>query len=408
MKTNVACQPIMDAQRNLLGYELLYQQRNGGPNSENEDAAGAIESFLMEFNNDLILDGGKAFVTFTPDLLLKDVASIFGPAKLVIQIDDATTVNPMAQKMLRKYRENGYEIAIKDFEFSVRYFSLMDIVDYLKVDMQKCGSTEDSVTKIGAGFHKKIIAYNINTAEECERAKGMGCDYLQGTAVAAALSSHTKRLNHLQSNFFQLMVAVTKDEPDVDEIAQIISRDVTLTFSLLRLVNSAYFALRNRVNSVKQALVVLGLGQLKQWIYLLSFRNGNDDDVPKELIKTSFQRASFCSELAAHARGLALAKSDAYLLGMFSTLGQLLDIPLEQALAELPVLDDIKEALISRTGACAPLYDLVLSYEAADWTEMTKYAAQLDIPEHIVAQKYFECIESVNGIWNGLMQPAQG
>lgn len=405
MNTHVVRQPIMDDTNSLLGYELLYQEKDSaGLYNESDSAASAIESLLLEFSNDAVQEGEKAFVTFTPDLLLKNIPAIFRPERLVIQIEDAVTINPVAQKALYGFKEQGYDIAIKDFEFSVRYFSLMDVIDYIKIDMNKVTAKDGSIAKIGNSFHKKIIAYNVNSPEAYEKAKALECPYVQGTAVASVLSSSVQGLNHLQSNFFQLMVSVTKDEPDVDEISSIISRDVTLTFSLLKLVNSAYFALRNRVNSVKQALVVLGLGQLKQWIYLLSFRKGETVQC-EELIKTSFLRGSFCAELALYARGTQLAKSDAYLMGMFSTLDSLLSVSLEEALASLPILDIIKEALISRSGPCAPLYELILCYEAADWHGVTKYAAILGIPENIVSQKYFECMEQVNSIWRTLMKP---
>lgn len=405
METHVVRQPIMDGENSLLGYELLYQEKDGsGLYNESDSAANAIENLLMEFTSDAALDGEKAFVTFPPDLLLKNIPAIFRPQQLVIQIEDAVTVNPHAQKALYGLKDKGYEIAIKDFEFSVRYFSLMDVIDYIKIDMNKVSEKDGSIAKIGNSFHKKMIAYNVNSQKAYESAKAIGCRYVQGSAVATVLSSSVRSLNHLQSNFFQLMVAVTKDEPDVDEISAIIARDVTLTFSLLRLVNSAYFALRNRVNSVKQALVVLGLGQLKQWIYLLSFRKTENKSC-EELIKTSFLRGNFCAELAQHATGGQLAKSDAYLMGMFSTLDSLLDVSLSEALANLPVLPEIKQALISRTGSCAALYELVLSYEAADWRKVSYYAARLGIPEHVVSQKYFECMEQVNSVWRTLMQP---
>jgi EAL and modified HD-GYP domain-containing signal transduction protein len=199
------------------------------------------------------------------------------------------------------------------------------------------------------------------------------------------------------------MVAVTKDEPDIDEIESIIARDVSLTFSLLRLVNSAYFALRNRAKSVKQALVILGLGQLKQWIYLLSFKQ-DDGSMPDELIKISFLRATFASELISYASNMPISRSEAYLMGMFSTLGKLMQIPLEEVLEQLPIGDDIKNALLSQEGRAGLLYRLILSYERADWRAMSSSAEELGIPQAMIAQKYFECVENVNTIWNGITQ----
>lgn len=407
MNMNMVRQPIMDTDNKLLGYELLIQEKDGaGLYNDNDVAAHAIENLLLEFNRSAGSDAERIFVTFPPDLLMKRIPDIFSPNRLVIQIEDAVTVDPHAQKVLYEYHQKGYEVAMKEFEFSARYFALLDAVDYIKLDIQKVSDRDANIIKVGASMDKKMLAYNVDSAQALEKAKSLNVYYVQGSAVAQLLHTPMHSINHLQSNFFQLMVAVTKDEPDVDEIAEIISRDVTLTFSLLKLVNSAYFALRNRVFSVKQALVVLGLGQLKQWIYLLSFRK-NDSHVAEELIKTSFLRASFCSALSEYATGLALAKSDAYLLGMFSTLGLLLDVSMEEALAELPVLAEIKQALVSNDGPCMPLYSLVLRYEAADWASVSQYATELGIPQNIVSQKYFECMESVNKVWRSLMQPME-
>lgn len=406
METNMVRQPILSSNKELLGYELCYQD-NGSSlyNQADTRAANVIEDFLVQFNSDRLLDGATAFLTFTPNLLMKNIPKMFQPEKLIIQIEDNSTVHPLAQKIIYRYKKQGYRIAIKGFEFSSRYFSLLDVIDIIKIDMSHGASSLESVVKIGQSFHKDIIAFNVSTQEQYDAAQELGCKYFQGSAVSQALSSKVQHMDHLQSNFFQLVIAITKDEPDVDEIAEIISRDVTLAFSLIRLVNSAYFALRNRAKSVKQALVVLGLGQLKQWVYLLSFKNNESGELSSELIKTSFLRASFCQELSQYAKDLQLSKSEAYLMGMFSTLGLLMEVPLEAALAELPIADEIKEALITGEGKAGSLYRLVISYENADWAAMTACAEELGIAANVISQKYFECCESVNNIWRTLTMP---
>ena len=179
---------------------------------------------------------------------------------------------------------------------------------------------------------------------------------------------------------------------------------MTLAFSLMKLVNSAYFALRNRVKSIQQALIILGLGQLKQWIYLLSFRKEHGG-LQDELIKISFLRANFCMELAELVPNLPISPSEAYLMGMFSTLGTLMEVPLERALEELPLSHEVKQALITGEGVCGDLYHLVLSYERADWNALADLAQKLQIPENRLTQVYFECVEYVNQIWNELQRP---
>jgi EAL and modified HD-GYP domain-containing signal transduction protein len=307
----------------------------------------------------------------------------------------------MSQSYITKLKQSGYKIAVVDFEFAPRFFGILDIVDYIKVNFSSSDPSVENVVNIGKSFGKTVIAYNIDTKDKYERAKALGCTYFQGSYVSEKMPSTIKTVGHIQSNFFLLMVAVTKDEPDIDEIESIISRDVSLTYSLLKLVNSAYFALRNRARSVKQALVILGLGQLKQWIYLLSFKQ-DDGSMPDELIKISFLRATFASELLEFAHNMPISRSEAYLMGMFSTLGQLMQLPLEEVLAQLPVSDEIKEALLNKEGKAGQLYTLILSYEKADWKNMSESAAALGIPPAMIAQKYFECVESVNATWNAL------
>ena len=408
MVASIVRQAIVGLDKKLLGYEIMYEKKPGMGlyNQEDTEAANAIADVLLQLDSKDFLGDKPAFISFTPNLLQRDIPQIFQPESLVIQVDDSVIIHPQAQAIIHELRKQGYRVAVNNFEFSARYFGLMDIVDFIKLDMKKSDASMRSIVQVGESFQKQIIAYNVDSRGAYDAAKALGCKFLQGTAVAEAMSAQVHRMEHLQTNFFQLMVAVTREEPDVDEIAEIVSRDVTLTFSLLKLVNSAYFALRNRVNSVKSALVVLGLGQLKQWIYLLSFKQNEMQQLTGELIKTSFLRASFCSELSEYAKLLSISKSDAYLIGMFSTLGTLMEVPLDKALSELPVSEEIKDALISRRGPCGVLYSLVLNYENADWQQVESCAAEIGVPENIVAQKYFECVEQVNGIWKDLMMPA--
>ena len=133
-----------------------------------------------------------------------------------------------------------------------------------------------------------------------------------------------------------------------------IAADASLSYGLLKMVNSAYFALRHRATTIRQAIMTLGLGQLKQWIYLLSASNAENevDAGSEEFLKRSFMRANFCSELMKHAKDMPISRSEAYLMGMFSTLNYLIDAPLEEILEEVPVADEIKAALIRKEGRC--------------------------------------------------------
>ena len=205
-------------------------------------------------------------------------------------------------------------------------------------------------------------------------------------------------------------MAITKDEPDVEEIEQIISVDATLTYGILKVVNSCYFALRHRVTTVRQAITIMGLGELRQWAYLLSASNAENkiEEGAEEFLRLSFMRASFCSNLMNYAKNMPISKPDAYLMGMFSTLNYLIDAPLEEILAQIPVHQEVKDALLKHTGRCGMLFDLALSYERADWGKIDELAEGLGIPTNLLTSLYFNCMEEVDQVWQDITNPSPG
>lgn len=407
METHIVRQPILDKNQKLVAYEIVYfQDASSLYNKRDAHVANTIVSFFSELNTDAFLGGQDCFLTFTPNLLMKDIPRVFDEKKLVIQIEENILVNPEAKAIVSRYKKNGFRIAVLGFEFNRRFLNVLPDIDIIKVDFSDVGSENiDVLCKLAKSFNKKIAAYAVNSNEARELALAYCCDYIQGESVSEMVSTKVHKMEHLQSNFFRLMAAISKQSPDFDEIAQIISLDVTLAFSLLKLVNSAYFALPNRVKDVKQALTILGLGQLKQWIYLLSF--SDDGGVTDELIKLSFLRAVFCQEVSQFAPGFPTSRQEAYLLGMFSTLGVLLQVPIESAIEQLPLSEALVGGLKGEDGKCSQLLKLCVSYEKGKWSEVASLAKALSLSEDIIKLKYIESVEYVNEIWADLTIPRE-
>ena len=404
-------QPIKDAQGNILGYEILYHGENqafgGDGDGTNFAAADTIYNFLTQ-NSTKVLKGTLNFMTFTTMLLMKKTPKLFDKNDLVIQIDDSVIIHPLSMRFVQQFAKEGYKIAVNEFRFAPRYLGLLDGIDYIKLNIKTSGDdTVRNVLEIAHSMNKKCIVTDIDSEELYKKAIAFGADGLEGPYVAEKLTTRTHSSAYIQSNFFRLMVAVTRDEPNVEEIEQLIAADVSLTFTLLKLVNSAYFALRHRATTITQAIMTLGLGQLKQWIYLLSASNAENQIDPgsEEFMKLSFMRANFCSELMNYAQDMPISKSEAYLMGMFSTLNYLIDAPLEELLTEVSIDDNIKAALLRHEGRCGKLYDLALSYEAADWQKITTLAAELGIPDNVITSIYFVCMENVDALWEQLTNP---
>lgn len=405
-------QQIKDTKGNIVGYEILYHGENEAfgseaPNSNDFAAADTIYNFLTE-NTAKVFKGSLNFMTFTTMLLMKKTPRLFDKSELVIQIDDSVIIHPLAMHFVQQYAQEGYKIAVNEFQFAPRYLALMDNIDYIKINPQTSNDiTIRNIVEIAHSMKKKCIATNIDNEELYQKVIALNVDAVEGSYVAERMKTKTHSSAYLQSNFFRLMVAVTKDEPDVDEIERLIAADAGLTYGLLKMANSVYFALRHRATTIHQAVMTLGLGQLKQWIYLLSASNADNqiDPSSEEFLKLSFMRANFSSELMNYAKDMPISKSDAYLMGMFSTLNYLVDAPMEDILTEVPVDDAVKEALLHHTGRCGKLYDLVLSYEAADWEKITQLAGELGIPDRLLTSVYFICMENVNVLWQQLTNP---
>lgn len=405
MDTYIVRQPIMNNEQKLVAYELLYHEDSSALyNQRDNHVANAIINFFNEVGETKFFSGKDAFVTFTPNLLMQNVPKIFDEKKLVLQLEDNVLIHPVAKTIIQRYKSQGYRLALVGFEFNNRYLSILSSIDILKIDFTDPDNQSiQTQIDIAKKFNKKAAAYNVNTPEARDKALAWGCDYIQGKSVAEMVTTKIQKMDHLQSNFFRLMAAITRPEPDMEQIAQLISVDVTLTFSLIKLVNSAYFSLPNRVKDVKQALTILGLGQLRQWIYLLSFTP--DGGLTDELIKISFQRAVFCQELSLFVKDFPISRAEAYLLGMFSTLGVLLEVPIEAAVAELPISEEIKKGLTGQEGLCNDLLQLCISYEKGEWSRMDKLAKKLELPANTIAQKYMESVEYVNETWDELQEP---
>lgn len=402
-------QPIKDVSNKIVGFEIMYYGANeayGSDEASNVQAAEAIYNVLTQ-NSDKALRSSLNFMTFTTALLAKRTPRLFEKSDLVIQIDDSVIIHPFAMHLVQQYAKEGYRIAVNDFQFQPRYLGLMDYLTYIKINLaQTPRATAENILRVASSMNKRSILTGIDTEELYKIALELHPDGMQGTVIAEKMSNKAHRSSYLRSNFFRLVVEITKDEPDIDEVESLISMDATLTYSILKLANSVYFARRQKTSSVKQAIITLGLGQLKRWIYLLSYGDQSDQDYSdsEEFLKLSLIRAEFCSRLSEIMAKPLVSQSEAYLLGMFSTLEFLIDAPMEEILEDIPIEADMREALITHTGKLGDLLSLVIAYEQADWSNITNTAEGLGIPSGQLTTLYFDCMDEINTLWEQITQ----
>ena len=398
----------------IAGYELLFQEDDDSLYNNSEvNAANTIATFLMD-NTGKIFKDNQIFITFTPSLLFRNTAKMFDKDKIVIQIEENLIIHPLAAVMIEKHRKEGYRFAINNFQFTPKYFSMLEHMDFIRLDMtgyedRRAKDSLANMIQMAHGFGKSCIAYNVDSKEDYDMALSLDVDLVEGQYVAEGMVTKMNKVEYLQGNLYQLIIEVTKEEPNLDELESIVSRDAALTYSLLKLANSAYFATRRRTASIHQALVTVGLNQLKQWVYLLSFESTQDmTPGAAEVLKLSFLRANYASRLVNYLRPFPINRSEAYMMGMFSALEYIVDATLEEILQEIPISDVVKDGMIKHEGKAGQLFDLVLSYERADWKGTKALAAELELETNILAQAYIDCVEEVNSIWESLTAEEEG
>ncbi|MFT7413659.1 MAG: hypothetical protein ACI9FO_000310 [Methylophagaceae bacterium] len=231
--------------------------------------------------------------------------------------------------------------------------------------------------------HKILCATNVNDHDGYEFCKTHFLDLLQGQFYTVPLANDNQKIPISAQNLMILLVKFQEPDVDAEEIAATISKDLSLSYKLLRLINSAFFGLPREVSSIKQAIIMLGHKKIKVWASLLSL--SAVDNKPNELRVVAMARARMCELLAKYYKGSA---EMSFAAGLFSTLDALLDKPLATVLGQLPLLTELSDALLNKTGPAGHALRDVLNYEKGDWLALDASP----LPVEVIARSYLDAI----------------
>lgn len=401
----VARQPIFDRSRKVIGYELLFRAGfdnvfNDYWSPDNASSQTLLDSFLLFGINELT--GGKqAFINFTRNILLSNVASIFSSDFLVIELLE--TIEPDSQVIAasKKLKQNGYSLALDDFTFDLDLKPLMEYMDIIKVDfLETKGEKRRKVFEtLGIANHEKhikLLAEKIETPEDFIQALDMGYDYFQGYFFSRPVVISRKDIPSAKINLLKLLGKIYQPEIDLYEVETVIKHDVSLAYKLIRFINSPNFGLTVEVQSIMHVLNLLGLKEVRKWVSLLVLSQLSQDE-PGELVVDSVVRARFC-ELIADFTGKKEKSAEFFLMGLFSLIDTFFERPMTEILNELPLSRDIKDALINGTGFMGDVLHFVKSYQIGDWNTIFKTASKIKLDEEIIPELYFDTIVWANAL----------
>ena len=394
MELFIARQPIFTEKQGVFAYELLF--RSGAVNAFPEiDPTQASARVIAEgvFNLGLreLAAGKRAFINVTRELLVGEHATLIPKDETVIEVLETVKPDAKVVAACSRLKAAGYLIALDDFTETAEMAPLFELADFIKVDFLATGPEERrALVRRHSPRGVRLLAEKVETPEAFREAVDLGYNYFQGYFFAKPAVLQAKATPEFRLTYLMLLQEVVKSDVDLRKVAAIIGRDVTLSYKLLRYINSAYFGLRRTIASIPEALRLLGERELKRWASLLGLA-ALASNKPAELVVEAALRARFCEGLAEDT-GLAHRREELFLLGMFSLLDAILDRPLLGLLQELPIPPTVKAALLGEASPLRDVYDCVLTYVTGDWDHLSARMDTLGLGEEEVPRRYREAV----------------
>lgn len=381
----IARQPIFDISGDVVAYELLFRTHleNVFPEFDGDRATASVmmDNFILN-NITTLTDGKKAYINFTEKLLLEEFAFYLPKNDVVIEILETIPAHDAAVSACKKLCDAGYTIALDDFvlEPDNANAALIEHCHTIKVDY--LATTVADRQKIIAqlkGREVALLAEKIETLADYELARSEGFSYFQGYFFARPEIVTGTRLPENKLSKMLLVKAVNASDFDVENIVLAIKRDVSLSYKLLRCINSAAFGFSKRITSIKHAVVYLGLQEMRKWVSFVAMADMCDEKSP-ELLRTALTRAHLGEQLACYT-GMRGVKDDIFLTGLFSLADAMMGRPMAEIMEEIPLADTVKETLLGESAGYRPILDFVEAFEKGDWTNLDFHCRQLNITQ---------------------------
>jgi EAL and modified HD-GYP domain-containing signal transduction protein len=394
----VARQPIFDRHRKVVAYELLFRSglQNAFGNADPTKASRQmLDTTLLGFGLDALIGDKFGYFNATRDVLVNQHWSLLPRERTVIEVLE--TVEPDAEVVAacQAAKTGGYRLALDDFVFRPDYEALLKLTDVVKVDfLATRGAERQQLAQQFVPRGITMLAEKVENYEEYQAGLDAGYELFQGYFFCKPEMVTGKDVPAVKSNLLRLIQEINRPDVDFDNLERIIKSEVALSVRLLRYLRSAGFGWRHDIESIGQALRVLGESNTRKWASLVALTMIGEDK-PAELITTSLVRAQLCEQLGIEAN-LPDRQSDLFLAGLLSTLDALLDKPMGEILSQLAITDEIRSALSGGDTALGETLQLAVSYDRADWERVAQLAPRMALPAPVLPIAYRHAVEWVN------------
>jgi c-di-GMP-related signal transduction protein len=389
----VARQPILNTAGHVFGYELLY--RAGADASSCEvptdlAASRVLSDTVLNLGLDTLTDGRKAFMNVSRTLLLSGHATLLPPRAVVLEILETVKVDEPIVQICKSLRGKGYSIALDDYLPGLDADTLLPHANFVKVDVLNTTREEWVAIRRAMPAHVTMLAEKVESAEVYEDLRGIGYHLFQGYYFCRPKMFKAGALSGHRLAYAQLLMALNNENVTVTQVEDLIKHDASLSYRVLRCINSAAYGIRRQIQSIRQAVVLLGLDQVRKWASVWALA-GLNEGASAELVTVAILRARAC-ELLAQSILPREESSEYFLLGLCSLLDVILRKPMDEALSELPISDTIKGALLGVDNRARQVLDAVVAYERGEWDQASMCSQQAGIALPTLPEAYADAL----------------
>jgi len=368
----LARQPIFDNHLNLFAYELLFrsnQNNQSGIEEIDGDKATSqvITTTFLEFGTERVLSGKLGFINLTRAYITGEIPLPFDQRHVVLEMLEDIEIDDEVIAGIQNLSEQGFTIALDDFIYHPDTLPLIDCADIIKIDL--LALTDDELAEhvtILKKHNVKLLAEKVESQEQYQRCKQLGFDYYQGYFFCKPTILDDQPLPDNKLTSMRILNDIQRNDIVVEEIETLLKQDPTLSYKLLRYLNSAAFALPKKVESLKQAVLYLGLDTIKSWATIIVFSNVSNK-TSDGLLTTALVRAKMSESIASK---FDCDPETAFMLGLFSTADALFNKTMPSLLQSMPITESIKQALQSGEGNLGRLLNFIRVHERGSLTVM--------------------------------------
>ncbi|KYG89434.1 HDOD domain-containing protein [Metasolibacillus sp. FSL H7-0170] len=402
MEVFVGRQPIFNANKQIIAYELLYRNKNltAFP-MINEDVATIkvlINSFL-HIGAEKITQGKPVFINFTENLLESSIDQLLKSSQVVIEILENVQITPKLIQRVRELKEKGFKVALDDFVLDKQvesYNELFQYIDYIKIDFLATTLEERKKIerKVQEKFpHIQLLAEKVEEYDQFKTAKASNYQLFQGYFFEKPQIVKGNSIPPNTIPYLNILLLLSEENPNVQLIAENIEKDLSLAYKLLQMINNATGHVKVRIYSIRQAIMMIGIPNLRKWIYFVAMGErqiDDEEDFFEEIMRASLFRAKVCEILAK--RNRKKNHPEYFLVGMFSLIDILLKSTLEEIVQKLPLSNRVIDTILGQQTEMTPYLQFSMALDKLEWDKLQALGENIGLNIHEMDELYSEAL----------------